>query len=124
MPFSGGKCNKHQQILKHASDTLSHVICELFNKSIGLGKYPSKLKMSKIIPIYKANDTKDTYILPLFKVNDGANKNVFHVLYRNQKPCVSVFSSYQSKSIDNPAFLPRHSFSMLEFSFNILAAFF
>ena len=39
------------RVLKCASDLLSHV-----NSSILLGTYPAKLKMSKIIPIFKTDD--------------------------------------------------------------------
>lgn len=39
-------------ILKHASDTLSDVLTKIFNKSIDLGTFPSKLKMAKVIPIF------------------------------------------------------------------------
>ena len=47
------------QILKCASDIISFVLCRLFNLSIVLGVYPSKLKMSKIIPIFKNDDRTD-----------------------------------------------------------------
>ena len=43
-------------VLKCASDPLIHILAEIFNSSISLGTYPAKLKMSKIIPIFKTDD--------------------------------------------------------------------
>ena len=48
-------------ILKHASDIISDVLTKIFNKSIDLGKFPSKLKMAKIIAIFKSNYSTDPY---------------------------------------------------------------
>ena len=47
------------QIIKCASDILSDVLSKLFNISMESGKYPSKLKLSKIIPMFKAGDKTD-----------------------------------------------------------------
>ena len=47
------------QLLKCSCDIISPVLANFLNKSISLGAYPSKLKMSKIIPIYKADDETD-----------------------------------------------------------------
>ena len=46
-------------ILKHASDIISDVLTKIFNKSIDLGTFPSKLKMAKVIPIFKSDDNTD-----------------------------------------------------------------
>ena len=47
------------KLLKCSCDIISPVLANFLNKSISLGAYPSKLKMSKIIPVYKADDETD-----------------------------------------------------------------
>lgn len=39
---------------------ISDILSKIFNISITQGAYPSKLKIAKIIPIYKAEDETDT----------------------------------------------------------------
>jgi hypothetical protein len=39
-----------------ASDKIDNVLAEIFNKSIVAGEYPEKLKLAKIIPIFKSDD--------------------------------------------------------------------
>ena len=46
-------------ILKYANEILSEVLSNIFNKSIELGAFPSKLKMAKVIPIFKSDDETD-----------------------------------------------------------------
>ena len=46
-------------VLKSASTIFSHVLANIFNASIQLGIYPSKLKHAKVIPIYKDGDETD-----------------------------------------------------------------
>ena len=59
-------------ILKHASDIISDVLTKIFNKSIDLGTFPSKLKMAKVLPIFKSDDNTDpnnyrpTFLLSCF----------------------------------------------------------
>jgi len=38
---------------------ISDVLKKILNKSIGLGTFPSKLKMAKVIPIFKSDDNTD-----------------------------------------------------------------
>ena len=47
------------RILKSASSILSYLLANIFNTSIELGSYPSKLKHAKVIPIYKDGDETD-----------------------------------------------------------------
>ena len=47
------------QILKCASNVISNTLAEIINLSISTGVYPNKLKMAKIIPIFKADDNTD-----------------------------------------------------------------
>ena len=44
------------RILKCAKNVLSSPLAELTNLSVQTGKYPSKLKHAKIIPVYKGDD--------------------------------------------------------------------
>ena len=46
-------------ILKLASNIISDVFTKILNKSIDLGTFPSKLKMAKVIPIFKSDDNTD-----------------------------------------------------------------
>jgi hypothetical protein len=47
------------RILKCARHILSEQLAELMNTSVVSGKYPAKLKHSKVIPIYKKDDETD-----------------------------------------------------------------
>ena len=46
-------------VLKDTNEILSEVLSNIFNKSIELGTFPSKLKMAKVIPIFKSDDETD-----------------------------------------------------------------
>ena len=47
------------RILKSASKIISSPLCKLINKSIEIGAYPSKLKHSKVVPVYIGEDKTD-----------------------------------------------------------------
>ena len=47
------------QILKYSSNVISNTLAEILNLSISTGVYPNKLKMAKIIPIFKTDDDTD-----------------------------------------------------------------
>ena len=47
------------QILKCSSNVISNTLAESLNLSISTGVYPNKLKMAKIIPIFKTDDDTD-----------------------------------------------------------------
>ena len=56
------------KLLKCASSIIAPILSEILNISVTLGKYPSKLKLSKITPIFKSGEDNDanklqTYIL-------------------------------------------------------------
>ena len=44
------------QLLKYSSNVVSSILAEMLNLPILSGTYPTKLKMAKIIPIFKAED--------------------------------------------------------------------
>ena len=56
---SSGLYSCSAQLLKRSCDIISPVLANFLNKSVSLGAYPSKLKMSKVIPVYKADDETD-----------------------------------------------------------------
>ena len=60
-------------LLKIACDNISDVIATIYNKPFALGLYPSKLKMAKVIPIFKADD--DTERLLYNKMKEFIDKN-------------------------------------------------
>ena len=47
------------QILKCSSNVISNTLAEILNLSISTGVYPNKLKIAKIIPIFKTDDDTD-----------------------------------------------------------------
>ena len=47
------------RILRSAKHIISHPLSILINKSIEHGTYPSKLKLAKVIPVYKGDDESD-----------------------------------------------------------------
>ena len=47
------------QLIKYAHGIISDVLSKIFSMSISTGVYPSKLKMAKIIPIFKDGEKLD-----------------------------------------------------------------
>lgn len=47
------------ELLKAAKHTISYHLAKLFNLSVLTGKYPAKLKISKVVPVYKSDDESD-----------------------------------------------------------------
>ena len=47
------------QLLKCASDFISQPLATLLNRSVSLGMYSAKLKLSKVVPVYKSEDVHD-----------------------------------------------------------------
>ena len=47
------------KILKCAGQLLSKPLASIMNKSIESGIYPSKLKVAKVVPVYKNEDELD-----------------------------------------------------------------
>ena len=43
-------------ILKYACDNIKDILANIFDRSLEYGKCPSKFKMAKVIPIFKADD--------------------------------------------------------------------
>ena len=53
---SSGLYSCPTQLLKRSCDIISPVLANFLNKSVGLRAYPSKMRISKVIPVYKADD--------------------------------------------------------------------
>ena len=73
------------QLLKCSCDIISPVLANLLNKSISLGAYPSKLKMSKIIPIYKADDETDACNYRPISLLSNFNRIFEKIMYNRMK---------------------------------------
>ena len=56
---SHGKYSSLTKSLKCSIDLIAPVLSEVFNTSISLGRYPTKLKLSKIVPVFKTDDETD-----------------------------------------------------------------
>ena len=50
-------CPTH--LLKEVSDVISQPLASLFNMSVSQCSYPEKLKLAKIVPIFKSGDVED-----------------------------------------------------------------
>lgn len=48
------------QLLKYVSDIISQPLATLLNVCVFQGAYPVKLKLSKIVPVFKFEDELDT----------------------------------------------------------------
>ena len=47
------------KLLKLARGSISHILASIINLSILTGKYPTKLKKAKVIPVYKSEDPEE-----------------------------------------------------------------
>jgi len=44
------------RVIKHSANELSSILAEIFNQSLEQGVFPDQLKISKVVPIFKAGD--------------------------------------------------------------------
>ena len=56
---SDGLYSYPKKLLKCSIDVIAPVLSEVFNISISLGRYPTILKLSKIVPVFKSDDETD-----------------------------------------------------------------
>ena len=73
------------QLLKCSCDIISPVLANFLNKSVNLGAYPSKLKLSKIIPIYKADDETDACNYRPISLLSNFNRIFEKIMYNRMK---------------------------------------
>ena len=65
------------QILKCGSNVISNTLAEIINLSISTGVYPNKLKMAKIVPIFKTDPNNYRAISLLSNFNRIFEKLIF-----------------------------------------------
>ena len=53
---SSGHDNISNILLKEIIDSISHVLCTIFNKSLEHGEFPSIMKLAKVVPLYKGKE--------------------------------------------------------------------
>ena len=56
---SHGLYSSPTKLIKCSTDVIAPVLSELIYISISLGRYPTKLKLSKIVPVFKSDDDTD-----------------------------------------------------------------
>ena len=44
------------RVIKHSANELSSILAEISNQSLEQGVFPDQLKISKVVPIFKAGD--------------------------------------------------------------------
>ena len=94
------------QILRCASNILSNVLEKIFNCSIKTGVYPSKLKMSKIITIFKTEDETEPNNYRPISLLSNFNRIFEKILYKRMKSFIN------DQEILNPSqygFREKHS---------------
>ena len=69
------------QLLKHSCDIISPVLTNFLNKSVSLGAYPSKLKMSEVIPVYKSDDETDACNYRPISLLSNFNRILEYIMY-------------------------------------------
>ena len=73
------------RILKCACKIISRLLCSLDNNSIEIGFYPSKLRHTKVVPIYKGEaETDPSNYRPIFLVS-VLNRIFEKTMYRRNK---------------------------------------
>ena len=96
------------QLLKYLSEVISPVLSDILNTSVSLGAYPQKLKMSKIIPIIKADDETDTFNYRPIPLLSNFNRIFEKIMYDRMRDFIEkaqpiIFVSiWLSSSLPNP----------------------
>ena len=103
---STGLDNISCRLLKEAAPIVAKSLCNIFNKSIASGKFPTEWKQSKVIPIHKNGDkdssTNYRPISILLVVSKVFERIVFNQLYE-------YFNTNNLLSKDQSGFRPLHS---------------
>ena len=85
------------RLLKCASTVISNFLAEMYNFSITAGRYPSKLKMAMIIPIFKDNDKSEVNNYRPISLLSVFNKLFEKIMYNRMKQFIEqediLFSS-------------------------------
>ena len=86
------------ELLKYSHKILSKTLASMFNLSISLGKFPSKLKQSKIIPIFKSDDKTDPNNYRPISLLSNFNKIFEKLMYSRMKTFITktnIFNTSQ-----------------------------
>ena len=69
---SSGHDDISPKVVKSTIDLISPVLCDIFNKSFLQGRFPNKLKLVRVVPIYKSDNRtlltnyRPISVLPVF----------------------------------------------------------
>ena len=94
------------QLLKCSCDILSPVLSNIFNTSITSGVHPSKLKISKITPIFKSEDETDASNYRPISLLSSFNRIFEKLLYYRMKDFIDKNKLIHSSQYD---FCKAHS---------------
>ena len=73
------------KLLKCASSIIAPILSEILNISVTLGKYPSKLKLSKITPIFKSGEDNDANNYRPISLLSNFNRIFEKIMYNRMK---------------------------------------
>ena len=98
------------QLLKYSSEVISPVLSGILNTSVSLGVYPKKLKISKIIPIFKADDETDTSNYRPISLLSNFNRIFEKLMYDRMRDFIEKHSLlYLSQYGFRQAYLTQHA---------------
>ena len=85
-----------------ASDVISDVLTKIFNKSIDLGTFSSKLKMAKVTPSFKSDDNTDPKNYRPISLFSCFNRSFEKLVYKTMKSFIEEKTSYvrHNKALD------------------------
>lgn len=76
------------QMLKHAHQYLSEPLALLINTSVFQGAYPAKLKLSKVVPVFKADDAFDANNYRPISLLSNFNRIFEKLIYTRMLPYI------------------------------------
>ena len=78
-------CSCPVQILKCSCDTISPILSDIVKISIELGAYPSKMNISKIVPVFKRDEECDASNYRPISLLSNFNRIFEKVMYNRMK---------------------------------------
>jgi len=75
---------------------ISPILANILNTSVSLGDYPSELKMSEIMPIFKADDETDACNYKLISLLSNFNRVIEKIMYNRAKGFMETHSLLSS----------------------------
>ena len=77
------------QIMKCSSNVISNTLAEIINLSISTGVYPNKLKMAKIIRIFKTDDDTDPSNYRPISLLSNFNRIFEKLIFKRMEPFIA-----------------------------------